>query len=182
MSMTPGVRFKALTQLSSRELEKIFAASRGPALESLAGNEFMGYNVPWFTEALRIRKFVKGFFGAKDVEGYNIPVRQNGIEKPWEHQPSADHPKRFGFYKVGKVDAKSRDNHYPEAVLLDYGASARNLRFQVERLLRDYLVVPDPKNPEVLLGKAYLAFGGSRVPTSFFVLERLRQTPWHPGQ
>ena len=181
--MTSSARYKALTCLSNIELEKIFAASRGPALEALAGNEFMGFNVPWFTRLLGIQKFIKVFFGpTHGVEGYNIPVRQNGIDKSWEPLPSVSAPKRFGFYLVGKVDAKSRDNHYPNAVLLNYGASPRNKKYQVERVLRDYLVVPDPKNAEIVLGKAYVALGSARIATSFFVLQRLRHSSWQPGK
>lgn len=179
--MTPSARYKALTALSNRDLENIFAASSGPAPAALAGSEYMGFNVPWFTGLLGIRKFIKGFFGAPNaVEGYNIPVRQNGIDRPWEHLPSPGSPKRFGFYLVGPVDARSRDNLYPQAALLDYGASPRNKKYQVERVLRDYLVVADPKDPDILLGKAYVALGSMRIATSFFVLQRLRSTTWQP--
>ena len=80
---------------------------------------------------------------------------------------------------VAPVNPSSRDNLYPEAALLDYGASPRNSPWQIERLLRDYLVQPDPTNGDILLGKAYLALG-KRIPVSFFILERLRRTQWHP--
>lgn len=170
--------YGALIRLTNAELEKIFKASRGPVPESLAGYEWRGTNAPWFTKLLGIQKFIKGFFRtAQGVEGYNIPVRQNGLDAPWL-LPDPGHPKRFGFFRVDRVDPGARDNFYPQALLLDYGASRRNAWYRVEKVLRDYVVCPDPKNPRLLLGKAYLALGPARVFSNFFVIERLRPTAW----
>lgn len=178
--MQASLRFRELARSDDKALERLFAASPGPALESLEGYEWRGYNTPWFASLLGIRKFIKGFFcGASGVEGYNIPARQNGLLAPWLHKPGPEAPKRFGFYTVRPVAPGSRDSLYPEAVLLDYGASPRNPIWRVERVLRDYLVRPDPANPDLLLGKAYLALG-PRLPSNFFVLERLRPAPWKP--
>jgi hypothetical protein len=47
-------------------------------------------------------------------------------------------------------------------------------------VLRDYVVQPDPRNPDVLLGKAFLAIGPMRFYSNFFVLERLRRGAWKP--
>lgn len=169
--------FRSLTRLSTRELDGIMAISEGPDLKSLGGWEFAGYNHAAFTQLLGIRKFVKGFFPGGS-EGYNIPVIQNGIESPWLHLPHPERPKRFGFYRAAKVDPKARDNRYPRAVLLDYGASPRNFFLKPERVLRDYLVVPDPKDPGLLLGKAYLALGPGRIFSNYFILKKLRKTEW----
>ena len=172
-------RFRELAGASGSRLEEILRMSRGPAPESLAWFEWCGYNAPWFTRLLGIQKFIKGFFqeGGR-VEGYNIPVQQNGIEAPWLYRHVL--PKRFGFYYVAWVDRDSRDNFYPDAVLLNYGASPRSAPYRVERIVRDYIVQPDPAVPDLLLGKAYLAMGSARIPSSFFVLERLRPTSWKP--
>jgi hypothetical protein len=171
--------FRALTRLSNAELEKILAASDGPDPKDLAGWEFSGFNVASFTKWLGIQKFIKGFFqGPAYVEGYNIPVRQNGFDAPWEHLPSAESPKRFGYYLARRVGQRDRDNKYPRAVLLNYGASPRNIFVRPERVLRDYLVVPDPNDRDLLLGKAYLAIGAARVFSNFFVLKRLRPAAW----
>ena len=148
---------------------------------SLLGFEWRGYNISWRTKLLGIQKFIKGFFQEEDgVEGYNILVQQNGIDGPWLDQPAPDSSKRFGFYRVARVDGESVDNVYPEAILLDYGASRRNATYRIERLLRDYIVQPDLENPQLLLGKAYLALGHRRIASNFFVLERLRPTTWKP--
>lgn len=173
--------FAELARSTDAALERRLAGARGPDAASLAGWEFAGFNTPLFASLLGIRKFVKGFFrGPGGIEGYNIPVRQNGLRGPWLHSPDADHPRRFGFYRVVPVRPGSRDGRYPAALLLDYGASPRNRAWRPERVLRDYLVQPDPGEPDVLLGKATLALGPLRVATNFFVLERLRPTGWWP--
>ena len=172
--------FEELTQKSNAELEALMQAGKAPALEALAGHEYRGWNVPFFTRILGIQKFIKGFFqGPGGVEGYNIPVRQNGLDDAWTHLPSAQAPKRFGYYLVGPVSAEAVDHRYPNALLLDYGASPRNAWYHGERVLRDYLVEPCQCDPELLLGKAYLALG-PRLASNFFILKRLRPTDWRP--
>jgi hypothetical protein len=178
--MPASPRFKALAGLSQSELEKILRGSQAPALDSLHGWEWRGWNTPWYCSAVGIRQFIKGFFKSDVmVEGYNIPPKQTGLDGEWIQKPSPEAPKRFGFYTVAPVRADSADNFYPGALLLDYGASPRNAAWQPERVLRDYLVQPDEKNPDILLGKAYLALG-PRVPVSYFIIERLRRVDWKP--
>ena len=38
----------------------------------------------------------------------------------------------------------------------------------------------DPRNPDILLGKAYFALGTLRIPSSFFILERRSSAAWTP--
>lgn len=176
--MPVSARYLELKAAGSAELDRLVASRPGPDPDSLAGWEWRGCNTPWFASLLGIRKFIKGFFpGPAGVEGYNVPVSQNGVDNPWLHKPSPDSPHRFGFYLVRKPSGS--DNKYPDSLLLDYGASPRNPSWKPERLLRDYLVQPDASNPDLLLGKAYLALG-TRVAVSFFILERLRRTDWKP--
>ena len=179
--MTPDP-FRALAQASAGRLEQLLDASKAPPPESLVGFEWRGYNTSWQPRLLGIQKFIKGFFPVGgQVEGYNITVVQNGPDGPWLHQPTLENPRRYAFYCVSRVNRASRDNLYPEAILLDYGASTRNAESPpIAKLLRDYLVQPDPANPDLLLGKAYLALGPLRIPSNFFILERLRPTTWTP--
>lgn len=173
--------FLKLAQSSNSQLETILRAAKGPALESLVGFEWRGCNTSWRLKAMGLQKFIKGFFQEGErVEGYNIPVQQNGLDAPWLDQPTTESPKRFAFYLVTQVDRESADNLYPQAILLDYGASRRNPAYAIERLIRDYLVQLDPTNPDLLLGKAYLTIGTLRLPSNFFVIERLRLSSWRP--
>ena len=65
----------------------------------------------------------------------------------------------------------ARDARYPNALLLDYSLGGNGL---FGPPLRDYVVQVYPDDPDLLLGKAYLALAGLRIPLSFFVLKRLR--------
>lgn len=173
--------FIELARSSNAQLEKIVGASIGPAIESMVGFEWRGCNISWRIKLMGLQKFIKGFFReGEQVEGYNIPVQQNGFDKPWLARPTPESPKPYAFYWVTRVYPESIDNLYPQAILLDYGASRRNSAYGIERLLRDYIVQPDPANPDLLLGKAYLAVGTVRLPSNFFVLERLRLNSCRP--
>jgi hypothetical protein len=173
-------RYREFTAMSNRQLESIFQNGRQPDPDMLAGYEWRGFNTPFFARLLGIQKFIKGFFtnpATQLVEGYNIPVRQNGLDNPWIHKPNADHPKKFGYYHVYPVRADERDRRYPNALLLNYGKSDRNPIYRPERVLRDYIIQPDADNADLLIGKAYLAVGPLRIPSNFFILEKLRQAP-----
>lgn len=177
-----SARYLQLGESSKAELEAIFRRGTQPDLEALSGWEFRGRNVAWWAKRSPILKFIKGFYtdGQGQGWGYNIPVEQNGLDAPWICKPSDQDPKRFGFYTVGPVDPASRDNVHLASLLLDYGRG-KNPLLDASKVLRDYLVRIDPDSDDLLLGKAYLALGPSRVPSNFFLLERHRPTTWVRG-
>ena len=164
---------------STAELELLMTEGTAPRFEDLVGAEFAGANTLSLTRLLGIRKFVKGFYEGPPraegpspfVQGYNVIVRQNADDAPHVMVPSEAAPKRHGFYRVHAVQPGARDARYPNALLLDYGLGGNGL---FGPPLRDYVVQVHPDDPDLLLGKAYLAFGPVRIPVSFFVLQRLR--------
>ena len=175
----PSPRVLELERLSLAALEEIFVRGVTPDLAGLAGWEFRGLNSPTFFKLLGIKKFVKGFWrdAAGATWGYNYPVEQNAIDAGWFGLPSVAAPKRFGFYRVEPVDPTARDNRYLHALMLDYG-KGDNPRFDASAGLRDYLVQVDAADPDLLLGKAYVALGPARVPTfSYFIHERHQPGP-----
>lgn len=170
----------ALVKAPASELEAKMRAGVAPSFESLEGWEFAGTNTGAMTDLLGIRKFKKGFYrptaprvssGPEPfIEGYNVVVAQNGIGAPHVARPSEEAPKRHGFYRVHRVVAGAKDAVYPNALLLDYGLGKNGAN--PAGLLRDYLVQIDPADPDLLLGKAYFALLGGRIPAGFFVLVR----------
>jgi hypothetical protein len=171
-----------LEQTPMHELEKIFVRGAQPSLDDLVGWEFRGVNhlplnVLPVAQLVGIKKFVKGFYRTEHgtVMGYNSPVARNVLDGRWNVAP-----KRFGYYEVAPVDPTARDNQYLHAVLLDYGKGKNPGRrstwpaLDPSQVLRDYLVQVDSNNPDLFLGKAYVAVGPLRIATSFFILERFR--------
>lgn len=167
--------FEQLASLSNARLEEIFRQAKTPDFENLAGYEFRGWNTPAFASLLGIRKFKKGFYH-KDGKpfGYNIPVKQNGLGGPWICKPSDDNPRRFGFYRVNEPGSVPISDKEPHALVLDYSGGDNKL-FEGS-FLRDYLAHPYPENPDIYLGKAYMALGPKLVFSNFFVLERHRES------
>lgn len=168
-----------LGRCSMRELEQLLVRGSTPTCDEVVGWEWRGMNVAFWTAHSPIQKFIKGFYrGARpgeagQVYGYNEPVVQNGPGGAWIAKPHDDAPKRFGFYLVHEVDPEARDNAYLHALLLDYSKGGNMLLHPANRL-RDYIVrLPDS---DLMLGKAYLAFGRGRIPTNYFLLERHRPT------
>lgn len=165
-----------LATCSRAERHQAFKAGETPNVDALTGFEYRGVNTAWIAPLLRIRKFVKAFFDFDGrAYGCNSPTEQNGIEEEWRLVPSADEPRRFGFYVIERP-AKRR---HPHALLLDYGGGGNGF-FEPARLLRDYVVRVSPADDDLLLGKAYLAIGPVQLPVSYFVLERRRALPDRP--
>ena len=177
---------QALLRKRGSELEKLMREGKAPSYDDLVGWEFAGTNLGAVTDLLGIRKFKKGFYrgdprvphrashGPREfIQGYNVVVKQNGIANPHVAHPDERAPKRHGFYRVHPVDASAKESKYPNALILHYGLGRNG--GNPAALLRDYLVQPFGDDPDLLLGKAYLAIGGLRIPAGYFVLVRHNQ-------
>ena len=170
-----------LRDLNNGQREAMMHAGVAPSFDDLAGHEFAGANTLPIVRLLGIRKFCKGFYEGPArsktgpepfIQGYNIPVTNDADDAPHRLEPTPDAPKRFGFFRVHEPVATARDARYPNALLLDYSLGGNGL---FGPPLRDYVVQIYPDDPDLLLGKAYLALVGLRIPLSFFVLKRLRR-------
>jgi hypothetical protein len=82
---------KSIYAATDRERVEIMRSGVMPALEGLVGWEFAGTNTGPWAGLIGSRKFKKGFYEGRDrhpggpepfVQGYNIPVKQNGVGKP----------------------------------------------------------------------------------------------------
>lgn len=172
--------FTALALARDEDLEIVMRMGAMPDLADLSGWEFRGYNTADFTALAGIRKFKKGFYRAdpsrphsEGIQGYNVNVVQGQLGDPWIDRTTKDgQPSRMGWYEVNRVRLSDTDNKYPNAALINYAASPKNFAADPTRLLRDYIVRVYPDGPDLVLGKAYLAFGPMRVFVSYFVLER----------
>jgi hypothetical protein len=168
-------------EATNAEREAIMRDGVAPAFDALAGWEFAGINTAWIASLGGVKKFIKGFYEGPPrttegpspfIQGYNVPVRQNGVGNPHVAKPSPERPKRFGFYRVHHVVPGARHSRFENALLLDYGLGG-NPALAPDRVLRDYLVQVYPDNPELLLGYADVAAFGIRFFMSYFVLQRM---------
>lgn len=156
-----------LARLPAWELERTLCYGERPEFASLDGFIFKGANLTG-AGALLFPRFAKGFFTERGrTMGYNVPVERGPITEPYHTKPR-ERPEPFGFYEVTPLAVGGDHALYPNASLLDYSKGGD---WGPERLLRDFLVVVEPNNPDLLLGKAYLDLG-AWVPVGFFALER----------
>ncbi len=169
-------KLEDIAKLSDKELEDVYENGTTPDPEKLVGWEFCGYNVPFITKLLGIKKFKKGFFKeGDDVFGYNIPIYQNDITGPWRCRPVDHNPKRFGWFSVKEVKPDMKENKEPNSLILNY-ADGKNMPWEGS-MLRDYIKQIDPDNEDLYLGKAYFAVGPARIAPAFFIIERDRKQP-----
>lgn len=173
--------FADLCTSPKAQLEKYLLESKAPSLDSLSGYEFRGYNVlaphekavMWVLGNVR---FIKCFFPSKEpgapLQGYNLNVKNGGLDDPWSTVPDEQKPSRKGVYKVYATRNRPGKNLYPNAVFLDYAQPENNLFSG--GTIDDYLVQPDPENPDLLLGKAFTNLW-VMTPATYFVLERLQK-------
>ena len=172
---TSSHNYETLCRSNTRTLEAVLRAGVMPRAEELACWEFRGYNVNPGADLMGIRKFKKGFYwdpgDSSSLLGYNVKVTQNGLLNPWIARLQAGEPVRHALYTIYPVRTWERDKLYPNALMLDYG-KGHNPLWDPSRLLRDYLVQVSADDPDLMLGKAYLAMGPARVFGGFFVLER----------
>jgi hypothetical protein len=170
--------YRKLTDLSRKQLEAIIVGGISPDIEGLLNWEFRGWNITPMARMLGIQKFKKGFYRELNAHrddqcsGYNVEVRQNTLDEPHIAVPNEQFPHRYAHYLVTPVEQNSRDNLYPNALLLDYSRGPENPFWHPANRLRDYLVQIDRGNPDLLLGKAYIAIHSLRIFSNFFILER----------
>jgi len=169
--------YQGLCLATPEMLEEVLRKGTVPDLEKLSGWEFRGYNTPAFADILGIRKFKKGFYrenpsgGYGTIQGYNVKIRQNAFGEPWIDVLKGADSIKFGWYNVYPVRLTEPDYKYPNAALINYSCD-KNFALDPTRNLRDYLVQIYADNPDLYLGKAYVALGPLRVFVSFFILER----------
>lgn len=202
-----GHSFASLIALKPTDLEQLLKQGTAPAFSSIVSHEFRGWNVfgdalaRGFGTAMGIQRFAKGFF-ARDVvvddtaaghktidalpfiEGYNVKIQRGTADEPWTAIPDDAAPTRHSFFRVAKAnEGAARLGRHMTALLLDYSLGNPTPGLLEGRGLRDFVVLPDPDNPDLLLGKAYMTIGPVTSAVGFFVAERMRRVDsnaWRP--
>ncbi len=178
--------YVALALADNQTLEQAMRMGSQPRMEDLAGWEFRGYNTLDLTGLLGFRKFKKGFYSPRPIEGtieklqgYNVQVVQTPLGDPWIDRIKSGQAIRHAWYRCHPVRMTDVDCRYPNAVLINYDCEDNN-PLDPSKRLRDYVVQVYPDDPDLLLGKAYVALAGPlRLFVSYFILGRNNPSPLH---
>lgn len=155
-------------QMSQRELRERLRHGHPIDPTTLDDTEYRGLSLglPSFVVKLTWLTFRKTFHRdpkTGKLRGWNVRMKQTGLDGPREPMTVDGSPKCFGFYDV--IDGRGHAMPIPcqQGLLIDYGRSGT----------RDPLVAVNEGSSELLLGWTYLDLGVARIGTpSFFVLER----------
>ncbi len=162
-----------LVDATPAELHAALLAAPAPEQDQLAGFEYRGTSCGLPDWADRgAKKFKKVFVSEEGgVRGWNIRMRQDGLEQPWRDASMFGKQVTYGHYRFVGPGDRDRSKRYPLAAVLDYGLGG-NRRMDPLRSVADYLVDVSGDG-SVLLGRMYLNLGVLAPTTpSYFVLER----------
>jgi hypothetical protein len=166
----------------------VLRAGQQPDFDQLEGFIYCGWNHEWITR-LSGEKFKKGF-RRRDGRpfGYNEVVRQDGqrYRGEWEVKMRKGRPIQIGYYRVGPVrdePPRRKFRPYMHAALLNYNVGINTWRNLPLRVIRDVVVLPNPGDHDLVLGKAYLqlVFRPLTFFYSYFLLGHRRpieHEPW----
>jgi hypothetical protein len=175
--------FEGLIEAGNDRLGQLMLTGATPTIDEVIGYEYRGYNAQVLTTILGTRKFKKGFFGRAGegrAWGYNMPVEQNGKDAPWRAVPDEENPRRYYFFGVLPAGAPSYDKRYPHALIIDYSLWSDYSPLNPVKNTVDYLVHPDPRNRDLILGKSDFVNGPVRFFLGFFILERHNKSNYAP--
>ncbi|WP_291720791.1 hypothetical protein [Bernardetia sp.] len=161
--------FEILKNKSKSDLDILFENSSMATFENIEGYSFIGYNTNSITGFLGFRNFIK-VFETSQKTGYNIIVSQNKTSNHSNYikKNKKGKPLKQGFYALynpAKIDI--------QGLVIDYG-KGKNHFLEPARFLKDYLVVPYPQKPNILLGKAFLKIGKHLFFLSYFILKKFK--------
>ena len=127
----------------------------------------------WF-ESLAWKTFQKTFHrdpATGHLRGWNVRVRQQGLDAPSVPMQRKGAPVTFGHYRVVSCEGRDVPRGAGAGLLIDYGLGG-NTAMDPMRWLCDPLVALLPGSVRWLLGWSYLQIAGLRIGTpSYFLLE-----------
>lgn len=184
----PPWTFETLAEADRRTLEKVLLTGTAPDLEQLNGYIYCGWNHEWVGR-LSGEKFKKGF-RKKDGRnlGYNEIVRQDrqGFRGDWDVKMRDGRPIQVGYFRVSLVKDEPPQRLYRPYTHLghfNYDVERnRWLNFPF-RVIRDFVVLPNPGDHSLMLCKAYFQLGFSWLNLfyCYFLLghrQEIEHEPW----
>ncbi len=183
--------YESLAQATSDELETILRTGTAPDLEQLNGYIYCGWNHEWIGN-LSGKKFKKGFMKKDGANlGYNEIVIQDsdGVTGEWRQNLGSDgKPSQLGYFRTAYVRNEPPINiarPYQQLGFFDYDIPHMHKWYlSFFRVIRDFVVLPNPGDNSLLLCKAYLrVFPFLNIFYCYFQLGRrepIKYLPWQP--
>lgn len=172
--------FETLAAADRKTLEEVLLAGTPPDFEQLEGHIYCGWNHERVAR-LTGEKFKKGFRRRDGRQlGYNEIVRQDGegYRGEWQLKLENGQPVRVGYFRVGPVEDEPPQRlyrPYVHAGLFNYNVDLNKWRNFPLRVIRDVVVLPNPGDNSLVLGKAYLRLAFLHIFYSYFVLGHRRE-------
>jgi hypothetical protein len=166
----------------------VLLAGAPPDFDQLEGFTYRGWNHEWIARFTG-EKFKKGF-RTRDGRpfGYNEVVRQDRqrYRGEWEVKLRRGRPVQIGYFRVGPLrDEPARRVYSPylHAGHFNYNVGINTWRNLPLRVIRDIVVLPNPGDHSLVLGKAYLQLGFRSLTFfySYFLLghrQAIEHEPW----
>ncbi len=181
--------YETLAQVSGDELEKILLTGTPPDIEQLNGYIYCGWNHEWIGN-LSGKKFKKGFMKKNGRNfGYNELVIQDGKEYlgEWKQQITGNgKPEQLGYFRTSYIKDEPPTKLYePYKHLAHFNYDIPNMHkwyLSFFRVIRDFVVCPNPGDNTLMLCKAYLrVFPFLNIFYCYFLLghrEKIKYLPW----
>ncbi len=166
-----------LLGMSRRQLAGIMADGHPIDPRALEGTEYKGVSLglPGFVDKLLWKTFRKTFLWDNDTKllrGWNVRMRQTGLDGPREPMTRNGEPITFGHYVVTPAGDRKMLRPWNRGLFLDYGPAAFNTPFDLGRIMRAPVVAVNPGDAELLLGWDYVQLGSLQLPTpAYWTLE-----------
>jgi hypothetical protein len=171
------VKARDLLDASNDELARVLAAGFAIDARALDDTQYRGVSLglPSTIESLTWKTFRKVFHRdpvTRSLRGWNVRMKQNGIDGASEPLEKNGVPITFGHFEVLPAEGYAVPRGVERGLMLDYGLGNNHVLDPTGRL-RDPVVALNEGDSTVLLGWTYVDIGGRAVGTpSYFTLER----------
>jgi len=173
----PDDTLDALLPLKPRQLKERLRSGHPIDPDALDGLAYQGVSLgmPAWIDRLAWKTFQKAFRRDEttgELRGWNVRLKQHGMDAPCEAMMRRGKPFTFGHFRVVDTGGQAMPEGSNGGLLIDYGLEDKSV-FDFARLLRDPIVALNPGDPTQLLGWSYLQLPRRTVATpSFFLLRR----------
>lgn len=177
MSQQEALSARDLLVMKGLQLAAVMAAGHPIDRNELDETEYRGVslNTPYLDRILW-KTFMKTFHRDPQngiLRGWNVRLKQTGVEGPIEPKMKRGVRATFGHYHVLKAKGRPMPRPWDQALFLDYGC-AGNPPLDLARFTGTPLVAVNAGSTELLLGWECFRVGSIAIPTpNYWSLERI---------